>query len=109
MFKECLDNDIVPFVVMDSEKSLYIKGLNEWRKGEKGYLQDFCFSMQDEMRARMKYFGIPCSDTIYISKEANDHIRKFIKTSLSERRNQITSPAKQYSISETDISDLENG
>ena len=43
MFKECLSNDIPPFVIREDMKLYYIKGLNEWQHGrERGYLRDFC-------------------------------------------------------------------
>jgi hypothetical protein len=41
MFKECLRNGIVPFIISDDEKMLYYRGLNEWQT-EKRYLTDTC-------------------------------------------------------------------
>lgn len=46
MFKECLKNEIVPFIIGDDMKMYYYRGLNEW-KNEKGYLMDTCHTAQD--------------------------------------------------------------
>lgn len=60
MFKECLKNDIVPFIIMDNYKFYYLRGLHEWQTGhEKGYLRDTCLLMQDNMKEELKYFKIP--------------------------------------------------
>ena len=49
MFKECLRNDIMPFIIEDSYKAFYYRGLAEFRN-EKGWLYDTCISMQDHYR-----------------------------------------------------------
>lgn len=61
MFKQCLENDIIPFIIVDEYKAYYYRGLNEWQKadGERGYLRDTCLLMQDNMKATMDYFEIP--------------------------------------------------
>ena len=46
MFKECLKYNIVPFIVEDSLKMFYYRGLKEWDL-EKGYLLDTCLAAQD--------------------------------------------------------------
>lgn len=61
LFKECLKNDIVPFIIEDDIKEFYYRGLQEW-KHEKGYLRDTCLTAQDRFRKYMDYFGIKCSD-----------------------------------------------
>lgn len=59
MFKECIRNDIVPFIITDDYKMLYYRGLKEWQTGgEKGYLRDTCGLMQDQMNDILKYFEI---------------------------------------------------
>lgn len=59
MFKECLKNDIVPFVISDEYKGYYYNGLKEWQsRGEKGFLTDTCLLMQDNMKALLDYFEI---------------------------------------------------
>ena len=44
--KECLKNNIIPFIIEDSKKSFYYRGLSEWRR-EKGWLVDTCLDGQD--------------------------------------------------------------
>lgn len=58
MFKECLRNGIVPFIIEDEIKLYYYRGLSEW-KNEKGYLTDTCLSAQDKFRTYLDYFKIP--------------------------------------------------
>ena len=57
MFKECLANNIVPFIIDESHKLFYYRGLKEW-KYEKGYLIDTCLSCQDKYKAWLDYFKI---------------------------------------------------
>lgn len=57
MFKECLKNEIVPFIIGDDMKMYYYRGLNEW-KNEKGYLTDTCLTAQDRFKKIMNYFRI---------------------------------------------------
>lgn len=45
-FKECLKNNITPFIITEDMKPYYIRGLNEYNK-EKGYLVDTCLYGQD--------------------------------------------------------------
>ena len=61
LFKECLRNDIVPFIIEDDIKEFYYRGLQEW-KSEKGYLRDTCLTAQDRFRKYMEYFGIKHGD-----------------------------------------------
>ena len=57
MFKECLKNNIVPFIVDDNLKMFYYRGLKEW-DNEKGYLTDTCLAAQDKYKACLDYFRI---------------------------------------------------
>ncbi len=57
MFKECLANNIVPFIIDDDLKFYYYRGLKEWHN-ERGYLVDTCLSAQNKFRNWLKYFGI---------------------------------------------------
>ena len=57
MFKECLRHNIVPFIIDESHKMFYYRGLAEWDT-EKGYLLDTCLSAQDRFREVLKYFRI---------------------------------------------------
>lgn len=63
MFKECLENNIVPFLIEDLYKGYYYRGLKEWQTGgEKGYLMDTCLFMQDQMKRVLDYFRIQYED-----------------------------------------------
>ena len=57
LFKECLRNGIVPFIIEDDMKMYYYRGLHEWRN-EKGYLRDTCLAAQDRFKTYLDYFGI---------------------------------------------------
>ena len=57
MFKECLANNIVPFIIEDEIKMYYYRGLREW-KTEKGFLLDTCLSAQDKYKKYLDYFKI---------------------------------------------------
>lgn len=57
MFKECLMNDVVPFIIDEEHKWYYYRGLKEWDK-EKGYLTDTCLSCQDKYKEWLMYFKI---------------------------------------------------
>ena len=57
MFKECLKYNIVPFIIEDSPKMFYYRGLKEWGN-EKGYLTDTCLIAQDKYKAYLDYFRI---------------------------------------------------
>ena len=58
LFKECLKHNIVPFIIEDSIKMFYYRGLQEWDL-EKGYLTDTCLSAQDTFKKYLDYFRIP--------------------------------------------------
>ena len=58
LFKECLRNNIVPFIIEDDIKMFYYRGLKEW-KNERGYLRDTCLSAQDKFKKYLDYFRIP--------------------------------------------------
>ena len=57
MFKECLANGIVPFIITDEFKLFYYRGLKEWGHIN-GYLTDTCLSAQDQYKKIMDYFRI---------------------------------------------------
>ena len=46
MFKECLKNSIMPFIVLDSDKDYYLRGLKEYKR-DKMYLIDTIKNEQD--------------------------------------------------------------
>lgn len=53
--KECLRYGIVPFIIEDSKKMFYYRGLSEWEQ-EPGYLMDTCLDGQDTFRKLMAMF-----------------------------------------------------
>ena len=57
MFKECLKNNIVPFIIDESLKMYYYRGLKEWNK-ERGYLRDTCLTAQNQYKRYLDYFKI---------------------------------------------------
>lgn len=58
VFKECLKNNIVPFIITEQTKLFYYRGLKEWNN-ERGYLRDTCLTAQDQFKLVMDYFKIP--------------------------------------------------
>lgn len=57
MFKECLANGIVPFIITDDLKSFYYRGLQNWPEIP-GYLRDTCLTAQDNYAELLAYFEI---------------------------------------------------
>ena len=57
MFKECLANGYVPFIIADELKMFYYRGLREWPR-IKEYLRDTCLTAQDNYKAVLDYFKI---------------------------------------------------
>ena len=55
--KECLRHSIVPFIIEDSKKMYYYRGLSAWET-EKGYLTETCLDGQDTFRKLMSMFDI---------------------------------------------------
>lgn len=57
MFKECLANGIVPFIITDELKMFYYRGLREWGRVD-GFLMDTCLTAQDQYKVLLDYFKI---------------------------------------------------
>ena len=57
MFKECLVNDIVPFIITDELKMFYYRGLHEWGHVN-GYLTDTCLTAQDMYKEVLAKFEV---------------------------------------------------
>lgn len=55
--KECLRYRIVPFIIEDSKKNYYYRGLSQWNN-EPGYLTDTCLDGQDMFRRLLRMFEI---------------------------------------------------
>ena len=57
MFKECLANGYVPFIITEELKMFYHRGLREWPR-IKEYLRDTCLTAQDNYKAVLDYFKV---------------------------------------------------
>ncbi|MDX6192051.1 Fic family protein [Flavobacterium sp. Fl-318] len=57
IFKECLANNIVPFIIDEQLKLFYYRGLQEWNN-VKEYLLDTCLTAQDSYKTILNYFEI---------------------------------------------------
>lgn len=57
MFKECLANNIVPFIIDENLKLFYYRGLQEWNL-VKEYLLNTWLTAQDNYKAILNYFEI---------------------------------------------------
>jgi Fic family protein len=57
MFKECLANGFVPFIITDDLKLFYYRGLQEWNHVRE-YLLDTCLTAQDNYKILLDYFKI---------------------------------------------------
>ncbi len=56
-FKECLKNNIIPFIILDKDKLFYYRGLREYQSNrEKGYLIDTCLNAQDQYTKMIEYY-----------------------------------------------------
>lgn len=59
MFKECLKNNITPFIVDEEHKLFYYRGLKNY-ENQKGFLIDTYLSCQDKYKEILNYFQIIC-------------------------------------------------
>lgn len=57
MLKECLSNNIVPFIIDEELKWFYYRGLQEWDRTH-NYLVDTCLTAQDKFKLILEYFKI---------------------------------------------------
>lgn len=57
MFKECLANGFVPFIITDELKMFYYRGLQQWTTIRE-YLRDTCLAAQDNYKAMLDYYRI---------------------------------------------------
>ena len=57
MFKECLANGYVPFIITEELKMFYYRGLREWNN-VRGCLLDTCLTAQDNYKAILDYFKV---------------------------------------------------
>ncbi|MCQ2242629.1 MAG: Fic family protein [Bacteroidaceae bacterium] len=57
MFKECLANGIVPFIITEELRRFYYRGLQQWQHIPE-YLRDTCLTAQDNYKDYLNYFRI---------------------------------------------------
>jgi hypothetical protein len=55
MFRECLRNNIIPFIIDERHKLFYYRGLREFNS-VRAYLIDTCLSAQDRYQDWIQYF-----------------------------------------------------
>lgn len=55
IFKECLKYNILPFIIEDTMKEYYRRGLKEY-PSEKGFLTETCRASQDNYKKLLEYF-----------------------------------------------------
>ena len=60
ILKECLRHNVIPFIIEDSKKSFYYKGLANWNR-EKGWLTDTCLDGQDTFKKLLEMFEVESS------------------------------------------------
>lgn len=60
IFKECLANRLVPFIITEELKMFYYRGLSQWGHIN-GFLTDTCLTAQDQYKTLLGYFRIKYS------------------------------------------------
>lgn len=66
--KECLHHGIIPFIIEDSKKMFYYRGLSEWRN-ERGWLTDTCLNGQDTFIRLLNILDIPYTKSAVLCKD----------------------------------------
>lgn len=56
MFRECIRNNIMPFVIYENFRGPYISGINQWRNGNKQQLLETINACQEIFRQNYLYF-----------------------------------------------------
>lgn len=57
MFKECLANSFIPFIITEELRWFYYRGLQQWLQTP-GYLRDTSLTAQDNFKAILEYYRI---------------------------------------------------
>ena len=57
MFWQCLQSNIVPFIITDDLRLFYYRGIQNWGKIN-GYLRDTCLTAQDNFKDILDYYRI---------------------------------------------------
>jgi len=56
LFKECLKNKIIPFIIEDKEKNKYLFGINEYNANP-SHLIAVCLQSQEKFKEVIQYFA----------------------------------------------------
>jgi Fic family protein/DNA-binding Xre family transcriptional regulator len=56
-FKQCLNNNFIPFYIDDRNKWFYYRGLREWKE-ERNFLIETCRFGQDQYKRLLNYFNV---------------------------------------------------
>ena len=83
MFKECLKENIIPFIIDEKHKLFYYRGLKEY-ENHQGYLIETCLSCQDNYRELLNYFEIDLMQEEQLIFQ-NQNSRNETKTNLSSK------------------------
>ena len=87
MFKQCLDNDVMPFIVDDRDKIFYYKGLSEWQMNDNSErLISVFLDAQDRMEAVLNYFEIDYSRSERTYAEALKNGKGVLDQSIDKNR-----------------------
>ena len=57
LFWQCLQTNIVPFIITEDLRLFYYRGIQNWGKIN-GYLRDTCLTTQDNFKALLEYYKI---------------------------------------------------
>ena len=57
MFWQCLQSNIVPFIITDDLRLFYYRGIQNWGNIN-GYLRDTCLTAQDNFKSVLEYYRI---------------------------------------------------
>ena len=79
MVKECLKYGVTPFLIEDSKKAFYYRGLSNWSQ-DKALLIETCLGAQNSFKALLKELGIsessyPPSNKRLLEQRRNSNLR----------------------------------
>lgn len=73
MLKQCLESNVVPFIIGEDYKMFYYMGLREWQTAQKkNRLIDVFLSAQDDMKAVLDYFSVAYDRTEFSCRDILD-------------------------------------
>ena len=107
MFKECLKNNIIPFIIEDEKKQFYYMGLKEY-PNSKTRLNEICLYSQDIYIDVLKYFNIDYGCKT-INNEKNKKVRnkdKLLQNIKSRDKQQDNLKYTKYHTASYELKDL---